>query len=268
VTAGAGQEDPLGHWPDRTPVYDERGDVLVVFSPAEHLYAGRRWADGMWRPPAVPVGEAVETITAALPEWAVSTSDSELVAGLLAAGAETVRHAHSMTHDLSDVPSPPPVEVHLTSVGAAGLRDLRDPVGLLLHLAYPPGHPDHRHPDAEHAAAAVAGIADGESLAPLLDTTTIAWVGETVVGACLVVDRDGDPPDGGPWVLDVFRDPSSPIRGVGKAMLVHALNASAAASHPALSLVVSHENTVARRLYMGLGFTPVSESWTIGIAGD
>jgi GNAT superfamily N-acetyltransferase len=262
-------EDPLAHWPARTPLYDEDGRLVLVGTTTEDAHSGRTWVDGVWRPDDVPVSVAVERITEIFPGCAVSTSDEALVAALLSAGAEQLRHAHSLSHDLSELPDDPAQDdLRVETVDAAGLHALADQVGPVLLSAYPPGHPDHRHETVEEAVAAVHRVADGEVLGPLLDATTVAWGGAPLVGACLVVDREGTPPDGGPWVLDIFRDPASPAGGVGGTLLVGAMRAVGAAGLPGLSLVVSHENTRAHRLYRRLGFDDVSESWTLVIRGS
>jgi ribosomal protein S18 acetylase RimI-like enzyme len=104
-------------------------------------------------------------------------------------------------------------------------------------------------------------------LGPLLDCSALATRDDRVVGACLVVDRAGNPPDGGPWVLDVFRDPADPARGIGAAMLSQAARSARAASLPALSLAVTHENSAARAVYERLGFADLGESWTLALPG-
>jgi ribosomal protein S18 acetylase RimI-like enzyme len=99
----------------------------------------------------------------------------------------------------------------------------------------------------------------------MLAESRIALVGRRIAGACLVVDRPGDPPHAGPWVIDIFRDPGCPVRGIGAALLDAVLRAAAEAGLPAVSLAVSHDNAVARRLYRRLGFAEVEESWTLAL---
>jgi GNAT superfamily N-acetyltransferase len=262
-------EDPLAHWPARTPLYDEGGRLILVGTVTEEAHSGQRWMDGVWRPDDVPVSVAVEYVVESFPGCAVSTSDAALVAGLLDAGAEEQRHAHSLSHHLVALPRDRPRDdLRVATVDAAGLHALADQVGAVLLAAYPAGHPDHRHDTIEEAVTAVHRVADGEVLGPLLDATTVAWDPVRLVGACLVVDREGAPPDGGPWVLDVFRDPSSPVGGVGSTLLSSVLRAVYEAGLPGLSLVVSHENSRAHGLYRRLGFDDTGESWTLGIRGS
>ena len=250
-------------------MYAEDGHVLLVFSGSEDDYSGRPWADGLWRPDDVPVSEAVATIRSAFPGWAVSTSDVDLAQALTEGGAQTLRHAHAMSHDLKSLPERaglPGLEIE--AVDAAKLRRLAPQVGPVLAAAYPPGHPDHRHDTTEAAVAAVERVAAGEVLGPLLSVSVVGRHEGAVIGGCLVVDREGPPPSGGPWVLDIFRDPAAPGRGAGRALLVEALHRARAAGLPALSLAVSHENHGPRRLYEAIGFTGSSESRTLAVPRD
>jgi ribosomal protein S18 acetylase RimI-like enzyme len=111
--------------------------------------------------------------------------------------------------------------------------------------------------------AALHRVAAGEVLGPLLDVSTVASLEGAVVGACLVVEREGAPPDGGPWVLDIFRNPACTVRGIGAALLVASLQLARRQQLPGLSLAVSHANATARRLYARLGFVEVSAGRTL-----
>nr|MBA3266494.1 GNAT family N-acetyltransferase [Nocardioidaceae bacterium] len=66
--------------------------------------------------------------------------------------------------------------------------------------------------------------------------------------------------------IDIFRDPDSPLGGIGRALLVDILAAAQADGLPALSLAVSSSNRRARRLYADLGFEVAEESWTLVVA--
>jgi ribosomal protein S18 acetylase RimI-like enzyme len=81
-----------------------------------------------------------------------------------------------------------------------------------------------------------------------------------------LVDRPGEAPEGGPWVIDIFRDPNSSVTGIGRALLIAVLTAARADQLPAISLAVSHGNTRAHRLYADLGFAVAEESWTLALA--
>ncbi len=258
--------DPLAHWPARTPLYDADGRLLLVFTISEHAYRNRQWADGVWRPDDVPVDEAAERALEVFSGWALSTSDSALAGELVARGAQAIRHAHSMSHDLTALPAEDPAPGLLVDrLDPTSLVDLADQIGVLLFAAYPADHPDHSHDSEDAAVTAMHRVAAGEVLGPMLDVSTVARRDGTPVGACLVVEREGDPPDGGPWVLDIFRDPNSSERGIGRALLIETLRLCRQSVLPALSLAVSHTNERALALYGALGFEEVAEGSTLAL---
>ena len=85
------------------------------------------------------------------------------------------------------------------------------------------------------------------------------------MGACLLVDRDGSAPDGGPWIIDVFRDPTRSGEGHRQRADRAALAAAKTAGLPSVSLAVSHTNANALRLYAALGFVDADENWTLAL---
>jgi ribosomal protein S18 acetylase RimI-like enzyme len=259
--------DPYAHWPARTPLYD--GDRLaVVFTLEEMLRSGRPWADVAWRPPDVAPDRAAEVTLSALGGYAFSTDDAALVEALAARGATELRHAHTMTHPLDPVPEVRlPDGATVTRLTRADLDALADDLGALHVAAYPPDHPDHEHADAASAAREMRAFAAGEILGPLLDVSTVARVNERPAGACIVVGRDGEPPDAGPWIVDVFRDPALRVRGLGAGLIAGSLTA---AQHDGLSgvgLAVTHANEAACGVYRRLGFAESAEAWTLALPG-
>jgi ribosomal protein S18 acetylase RimI-like enzyme len=258
--------DPHADWPDRTPLLGDDGRTLLVFSQGSSTRSGRPWADGAWRPGDVDVDECLEAVLEAFAGYAFSTSDVALAGALLKVGATTLRHAHSMSHSLAQLP---PLEatpaMRIEPLPSRSVLEHAEELGRINFRAYSPGHPDHEHETVEAAVREMRGIALGHILGPYLDVSQVATVDEALAGACLVVDRDGAPPEGGPWVVDVFRDPAANVRGIGKAMLIHTLHSSRAAGLPALSLAVSHENANAMQLYTELGFADAGESLTLAI---
>jgi GNAT superfamily N-acetyltransferase len=255
--------DPHAAWGDRTPLYDDEGRLALVFTLTESTRGGRPWVDGVWRPAGIPVERACELALSAFADHAFSTSDAALADALASSGATWRRHAHTMTHDLVSVPAAHVGPVSVSGLDSAAVHELADPLGATAFAAYPPGHPDHRLAHVDQAVAEMKAIADGLVLGPLLDVSCLAVVGTAVVGACLVVDRPGAPPDGGPWVVDVFRDPAVQVHGVGTALLAGSLERARDDGLAGLSLVVSHDNGPARRLYDRLGFVQTSQSWTL-----
>jgi GNAT superfamily N-acetyltransferase len=210
---------------------------------------GHVYADLFRREPGVSVERAARAVLAGLRGMRIA-GDEPLGRALIAAGGHALRHAHLMSHDLSERPPvPDPPGYRLTDVDrpAADLLDA--------HLAaYPPGHVDHRPEEPERALADLENFVTGREFGPLLRGSGIAVApDDTVVGALLIGTLPGDPPLNGPWLIDVFRHPEH--RGVGRALLERAL---AIADVPALGLMVTEGNP-ARALYERLGFRLV---WT------
>jgi ribosomal protein S18 acetylase RimI-like enzyme len=258
--------DPHSDWPDRTALYDHAGRLMLVFTLSEGTRSGRPWADGAWRPPGTPVAASRDSVLDALTGYAFSTGDIPLAKALVAAGARRIRHAHLMSHSLSSLPDVrlnPAVSVR--PLPADELVADAKHVGAMNYRAYPPGHPDHEHEDVDSAVHEIRGIGLGEVLGPYLDVSCAAYANDALVGACLVVGREGVPPEGGPWIVDIFRDPDASVQGVGRTLLTGVLVAAHRACLPALSLAVSHENTRARALYTSLGFVDASQSWTLAV---
>jgi GNAT superfamily N-acetyltransferase len=214
--------------------------------------------------PGVDAARCCDVLRSALRGWVLATEDEALATELIGRGARVLRHAHGYSRDLRADPAPsswgsPEVPEGLRLTGVE--RNAGDLAPLLL-AAYPPGHPDHFGWTPEEARREVAGILAGEVLGPLLPCSGLALDGDTVAGACLVTLRDGSPPHGGPWVIEVYRHPAPRYAGAGTALLRRALWLATRAELPALSLVVSDGNP-ARRVYERLGFRHVGASRTL-----
>jgi ribosomal protein S18 acetylase RimI-like enzyme len=256
-------DDPLAEWPNREVLADARGHRMLVYSRFERTN-GQPWADGVWLPPEVDLAAAADLAVGSWAGWACSTSDPGLVRSLLARRATELRHAHQMTHGLADLPDLKIEGFSVAPLDAAALVARSYEIGSAAWHAYPPGHPDHDWADIAAAERSMRKTAAGEVLGPLLTASTVALGPDgAVLGACLVVEREGPIPDGGPWILDVFRDPAAAFGRVGSALIVGALRALADVDAPALGLVVTHANAQARQVYDRLGFRSVSESWTV-----
>jgi ribosomal protein S18 acetylase RimI-like enzyme len=205
------------------------------------------YADLFQREPGVSVEHAAATVLADLRGMRVA-GDEALGRELVAAGGQPLRHAHLMSHDLSDRPT-------LPDVSGYRLTDVDRPAADLMaafFAAYAPGHPDHRAETYERAHAAIDGYLKGSEFGPLLRGSGLAVAPDgAVAGAMLIGTLPGDPPLNGPWVIEVFRHPAHP--GVGRALIERAL---AIADVPALGLMVTEGNP-ARGLYERLGFRQV-----------
>ncbi|MGI8612665.1 MAG: GNAT family N-acetyltransferase [Nocardioidaceae bacterium] len=257
--------DPLAGKTGRTPLYDESGRLLLVFTVTTDTRSGRTCADGVWRPDDVPITTAVEAALDSFAGWTLSTADRALAEALVAAGSTRLRHAHLMSHDLSTVPFAPATELAIEPLGADDVARHAERLEQIAHAAYPPGHPDHYHEIATQAVDEFAAIGRGELLGPLMVQSQLARHHGVIVGACLVVDREGQAPQGGPWIIELFRDPASTGRGIGEALVVATLTAAHEAGIPSVCLAVSDENAPAVRLYSRLGFVDVEQSWTLAL---
>jgi GNAT superfamily N-acetyltransferase len=207
----------------------------------------RRVADLFEPAPDLPLKRIVAAIRAELRGWRIA-GDERLGAALLDAGARPVRHGHVLTHDLETIPS---------ETGGFALAPFDHAAAALVPaylVAYGPGHPDFATREGEDPQAELAQLLSGGELGPVLACSGAALDGDRVVGAIIVTDSPGEPPFGGPWVCELFRDPAHP--GTGRALLEHALNGAQAAGLPALSLAVTTGNP-AQRLYESVGFRRV-----------
>jgi GNAT superfamily N-acetyltransferase len=268
MTDHAPQSDPFAHFPTRTPLYD--GDRLaLVFSLEEMLRSGRPWADVAWRPPDVPPHLAAEVALSALGGYAFSTTDAALIEALAARGSTELRHAHTMSHALESLPDvAAPAGAEITRLTRAALEADADELAVLSVAAYGPDHPDHEHAEPASAARELRAFAAGEILGPFLDVSTVARIDGRLAGACVVVDREGEPPNGGPWIVDVFRDPAVSVRGLGAALIAGVLAACRNTGLRGVGLAVTHANTTAFGLYGRLGFTDTAEAWTLALPGE
>ena len=253
--------DPHRDWPTRTPLYDD-GRLVAIFTTGADQHEEAPWVDGVWCPSHVDTPKVADVLAPAFAGWRLSTSDFPLAAELVARGALVLRHVHTMTHDLLDLPAYDG-QATVARLSAPDLVERAAEVDRVLRSAYPPGHPDHRDERVTTNGAGMRRVASGEVLGPLLDCSSVALAGGTVAGACLVVERDGRPPDGGPWVLEIFRDPAVAARGIGRALLATTLALAFEARLPGLSLVVSDANVRARSLYTALGFQETAQSLTL-----
>ena len=72
-------------------------------------------------------------------------------------------------------------------------------------------------PRPERPEISLEALLSGQEMGPLLRASGLAVDAEgAVVGAILVCATGGEPPLGGPWVAQIFRDPRA--RGAGGAL--------------------------------------------------
>jgi GNAT superfamily N-acetyltransferase len=177
---------------------------------------------------------------------------------LLARGGQQVRHVLTMKRDVAPVPAP-------SEVAGLVLREWRDADAELLAPAllgaYHAEHPDPATPDLGHATAVLRGAAEDPDN-PRLRATTVAELAGQPIGAALVLRSEHVTGWKGPWVMNVFRAPDPGVPGVGRAMLVRALEVLHEDGESHLGLAVTATNP-ARRVYEQLGFTYDFEGWIV-----
>lgn len=255
--------DPLAHLPNRQALSAD-GSTVLEYRRADFDRKGRAWADEAVRPDGVDLADCADAVLRGLAGWAFSTDDADLVRALEGRHARVLRSAVSMSWPLSSEPELRGVPDHI-SLGPLDAKALADQADAIAAVAFRAYADASGWADQAAAATWMRRTADGESLGPLLDSSVLATRGDTVVGACLVTDRAGEPPSGGPWVLDIFRDPGDPAKGVGGAMLAHAARSLRSVGLGALSLAVITDNEPAIALYRSLGFEEHGRSWTLAL---
>ena len=189
---------------------------------------------------------------------AVVIGDPVLRDLLLGRGGEQVRHVLTMKRDVAPVPAPSPVPGLLLREWRDGDDELLAPA---LIGAYHAEHPDPTTPDLAHATGTLQGMAE-DPQNPRLRATTVAEVAGHPVGAALVLRSEHVTGWKGPWVMNVFRAPDPGVPGVGRAMLVRALEVLHEDGESHLGLAVTATNP-ARRVYERLGFTYDFEGWIV-----
>jgi hypothetical protein len=229
-----------------------------VLSYTEAIRDGRPWAD---RARVLNTG-AVPAVLEQLAGWYVS-GEPDFGRELVAAGAEMVRHAHSMFVDLVADPPPAPWStvplpngITLTPVNRPAAE-----IFAVAEAAYGPGHADRRYDrrtrvDREDSFAALLA---GHAIGPMSPISSLAVdATDTPVGLLAIAERTPVLP----WIAQLIRRPGDDLRGLGEAMLRRGLVDVAAAGYAELGLAVSDGNP-ARRLYERLGFVVRETSVTV-----
>jgi GNAT superfamily N-acetyltransferase len=220
---------------------DDEGAAVGRFVRGER--DGRPMAD-LFERETTPEG-AVPPILLELRGWRIG-ADEALGEALIAAGGRPARHAHVYSHDLRRLPGPGEGE-------PLGDRTIDDLVPAFA-AAFRPDHPD----GIRDPRASLHHLTEGQ----LLDASGVIVRDGRVVAAILVGRFEGEPPFGGPWVMELFRDPAHP--GTGRALLERALHRVAQDGLPALGLAVTDGNP-AVRLYEAVGFRHVVSAWSVDV---
>ena len=213
----------------------------------------------LWLRPHDPASPLTPTALVALARTCVgdvvATEDPGCSAALAEAGLPMVRHVHGLAADPAVVAETRVrTDLRMAPLGAASLEQLAE----VRTAAFPPGHPDHSEETLEARVAAYAReLEDPDN--PVHHASRSAWLGDELVGTCLVTDSRHFPGFVGPWVQNLSRRPGQAARGSGAALLVEAARAVVADGGRYLGLAVTDTNP-ARRLYERMGWSGI-EMW-------
>nr|CAG38673.1 putative acetyltransferase [Micromonospora olivasterospora] len=179
----------------------------------------------------------------------------------VAGGLRMHRAATELRHDLADLPMPAPLPSGWSLATPGWDDDLHD----ALVAAYGPGHPDGAWRD-DHTAQVRAMFDDGGPVPPLLPASArVVGPDGRSAGHVLSTGPAPDRPYG--WVVNLGVAPRAQGRGLGRALLTHALYGTRTADLPALALQVADGNS-ARRLYDAAGFRPVSRMFSVRLRAN
>jgi GNAT superfamily N-acetyltransferase len=239
----------------------------------EDVLVGRAVVDDSVRPfpraVITPAGgasadELAGAVVRELPGHRLVMHDSGLAEALLALGAELVRASWMMVLALpAEVPAADGVDI--------GAMD-RSPAeyAAVTVQAYGPGHPDHDETvgTVEAATETMRRFFSGDIVGPFLaDASGEARdVDGSLLGYCVISDMPSEEGfDGGPWVTDVSVVPAAHGRGIGLALLSHAIHRLGEDGRTTLGLAVTQSNLRAKRLYDELGFVERFPAWTMNL---
>lgn len=215
------------------------------------------------------IGAAAGAALSQLPGWLLATDDLSLASCLIKLGAKPRRHALVMQCDLRNPTTAVAHDARFTLCPLPDTTDARAWVPILpsWRAAFPPDHPDHFDGDDPLAIAFLRRIVDGSELGPLhRSTTLLADEAGTPVAGIMVNIRSQDPPLGGPWIADLWRDPSLRGTGVGAPLISQAKQLLSEDGYACLGLAVTAGNP-ARATYQAQGFRTVTESQTVLLPG-
>lgn len=222
----------------------------------------------------VPGRSAVDASRAVLASptlagWLLSTDDPTLAAHLVRGGAAPKRHKCVMQCDLREHPGSAPDYGPLTPTPLPEDADPRLWAGILpsWRAAFPVDHPDHFDGDDTAAIAFCLRLVDGTELGPMHRSSTLLVDADgRALAGVLVSLRPQDPPWGGAWIADIWRDPRLRGTGAGAALIERVKGMLADDRHVSLSLAVTRGNP-AKGSYDRAGFRSVVESQTLLLPG-
>ncbi len=209
--------------------------------------------------------DAAAAATDQLPGWLLYTDDAGLAARLVGLGAARKRDAHVMQCDLREPVAEEGEPDERFSFAALPTDPASDRWAAILpswRAAFPPDHPDHFDGDDRSSIAFLMRLVDGSELGPLHRSTALLVREGAPVAGIMVNIRPQEPPRGGAWIADIWRDPSLQGTGVGPLLIRHAKRLLCEDGHNSLTLAVTAGNP-ARFTYEAEGFRTVLESHTV-----
>ncbi|MBK9738040.1 MAG: GNAT family N-acetyltransferase [Actinobacteria bacterium] len=255
----------IGIPPDEITLVDTAG-------PVAHYRLGTRDGSPIADDVVVADGRGPQEAAAALlgapPAPMAATGNPDLAEALMHAGASENRHFFVMR---CDVRGPGQMTGIDPRFRLAPLPETDDPAqwrGILpgWRAAFPPEHPDHFPGDDAEAITFHLTLMDGTTMGPLHRASTLLVdQSGTAIGGIMVNVRLEESRWGGPWIADIWRDPSLRGTGIGRMLVSHARTLLAEDSFPGLMLAVTAGND-ARRSYEAMGFEVVHESWILDLA--
>ncbi len=213
--------------------------------------------------------DAANDLIAHWPGQQVTTDEAALAEHLRLSGATTVRHSFVMRCSPldADLIDPSPSRLRLADLPRTADPGLWAPILPSWRAAFPPEHPDHLAVDDADAIAFFLPLIDGTELGPLHSASTLLIDQAGVPVAGIIINVRSHERWGGPWIADVWRDPSLRGEGVGSMLLRRAKALVAEDGYDALSLAVT-AGIDAHRAYEREGFTVVLESWRLQLPGE
>lgn len=251
------REDP-GAPPGGRLLTDDDGRLVARF--LEAFREGRRFADLLEPVEGASNQVLVGAALANLRGWGVA-SPPELARELMAAGARPARHAHVMRRSLAGAVPAAWQQATFPGIAIGPLDCAPAAIAPAMLSAHPPDHPDFEPGEDKlpNVVTRLERLIDGHDAGPVLPCSRVAVdANGSVRGAAIITEiLRREPPMGGPWLAELYREPG--WSGLGAALLRAALWQAAADGHPAIGLAVTEANA-ARGLYEATGFELVS-SW-------
>jgi len=242
-------------------------DVLLLSDAAGTPLAHYRWRDdvgervvGGFRPlPGTSVDRVAVQAVRELAGRRVTMRDEGVARAFAGAGCTLVRAATDMRRDLTELPAARPPAAGWTLDRHGWDDDLIE----ALRAAYPPEHPDHG--DRANRLKVLLG---GDQPLPLLSAASARLRDPSGRSAGEVVTVGPVPWGESPcaWVMDLAVAPRARGRGLGAALLIHAMYGVRAAGLSTIGLTVTDGNP-ARRLYDRMGFRSSLRTFTMRVPG-